>query len=60
MKSGFPPAVLPVEKRLAYYEALDQAHVDHDYSHFIALISSCAKEGFSPYWHVLGTPRGLR
>ena len=60
MKSGFPPAVLPVEKRLAYYEALDQAHVDHDYSHFIALISACVKESFSPYWHVLGTPKVLQ
>ena len=31
MKAGFPPAILTVDKRLTYYEYLDQAHVDNDY-----------------------------
>jgi len=26
MKSGFPPVVIKVKYRLAYYEALDKAH----------------------------------
>lgn len=31
MKSGFPPMVLPAEKRLEYYETLDAAHTKNDY-----------------------------
>lgn len=54
LKAGFPAIVLPVERRLAYYEALDKAHVDGDLSDFVALVAECVKEGFAPYWHVLG------
>ncbi|TVQ94857.1 MAG: Fic family protein [Chromatiaceae bacterium] len=57
LKSGFPPAVLPVERRLAYYEALDKAHVDDDFTDFIQLIAECCAEGFDPYWRVLGMTR---
>lgn len=38
IKSGFLPAVLTVEKRLAYYEALDTAHTRGNYEPFLALI----------------------
>lgn len=54
MKAGFPAVVLPVERRLAYYEALDQAHVGGDLSTFVALVAERVREGFDPYWHVLG------
>ncbi|WP_232726148.1 Fic family protein [Bacillus sp. FJAT-42315] len=27
MKGGFPPVIIKVENRLAYYEALDKAHI---------------------------------
>lgn len=54
LKAGYPPAVLPVERRLAYYEALDRAHVDGDYSAFEVLVADCALEAFEPYWRVLG------
>ena len=54
MKSGFPALVLPVERRLAYYSALDTAHVDGNEVPFLDLISQCVKEGFAPYWHLLG------
>lgn len=54
IKAGFPPAVLPVERRLAYYEALDKAHVEGDLGDFVQLIARCAAEGFDPYWRVLG------
>lgn len=58
LKAGFPAIVLPVEKRLAYYEALDHAHVEGDISAFVSLVSDCVREGFAPYWHVLGvTPQ---
>jgi Fic family protein len=54
LKAGFPAIVLPVERRLAYYEALDKAHVERDVGDFLALVASSVREGFAPYWHVLG------
>jgi len=46
MKSGFPPVVLPVEKRLEYYETLDLAHTKNDYEPFLVLISSSVRLSF--------------
>ena len=54
MKSGFPPVVLKVEHRLAYYEALDKAHTLNEYDDFIALVTKLVEESFEPYWFVLG------
>ena len=54
MKDGYPPAVLPVEKRLEYYEALDAAHPKQDYELFLFLITEIVEAGFKPYWHALG------
>lgn len=60
LKSGFPAIVLPVEKRLAYYQALDKAHIDDDMDDFLKLVTDCAREGFAPYWHVLGVSDYVR
>ena len=54
IKAGYPPAVITVEQRLAYYEALDAAHVHQDYQPFLQLIYDCVTAAFEPYWHVLG------
>ncbi|TWI61755.1 Fic/DOC family protein [Desulfobotulus alkaliphilus] len=54
MKSGFPPVILPVEKRLEYYEALDTAHTKNNYDPFLTLVSDIVESGFRPYWHALG------
>ena len=54
MKNGFPPVVLKVENRLAYYEALDKAHTLGDYEPFIELVALLVEESFEPYWFVLG------
>ncbi|OFA07236.1 Fic family protein [Duganella phyllosphaerae] len=54
LKGGFPAIVLPVTRRLAYYEALDTAHMDGDLGPFIELVVECVREGFAPYWHILG------
>jgi Fic family protein len=54
MKAGFPPAVLPVENRLAYYEALDTAHTQGDYAPFLDLIAEVVEQSFEPYWFALG------
>ena len=54
MKDGFPPVVLPVEKRLEYYETLDTAHTKNNYDPFFTLILNLVESGFKPYWHALG------
>ena len=54
MKNGFPPLILPVEKRLEYYEALDRAHVEGDRDLFVNLIAGLVEQSFEPYWYVLG------
>ena len=54
MQHGYPPAILPVSKRLRYYNALDKAHVDNEYDDFINLIIEIVGESFEPYWFALG------
>lgn len=54
MKDGFPPVVLPVEKRLQYYETLDVTNTKGEYSSFLVLIADTVENGFKPYWHALG------
>lgn len=54
MQHGYPPAILPVSKRLRYYNALDKAHVNNNYTDFIALIVEIVEDSFSPYWFALG------
>jgi Fic family protein len=56
LKAGYPAAVLPVEKRLAYYEALDADHAHGHPESFIELIAEIVKESFKPYFHALGLP----
>jgi hypothetical protein len=40
MKAGFVPVVIQKEQRLAYYEALDQSHVEGDFSRFIQMVAN--------------------
>jgi Fic family protein len=54
LKHGFPPAVLPKERRLEYYEALDYAHTQGVYDSFFRMIEKIVVESFDPYWHALG------
>ncbi len=54
MKSGFPPAVLKVEDRLAYYKALDLAHTTGNYDPFIKIICNVVEKSFEPYFYALG------
>jgi Fic family protein len=56
MKAGYPPAVLPVELRLAYYTFLDADHVRGDKEPFVNMIAGIVTEGFRPYFHALGLP----
>lgn len=54
MKAGYPPYVIKVENRLAYYDALDQWVVHGKTEPFIQLIADAVLEEFRPYQIVLG------
>jgi Fic family protein len=54
LRAGFPAIILPVERRLEYYEALDTAHTGGNFAPFLDLITGLAAESFGPYWHALG------
>ncbi|PID23534.1 Fic family protein [Sporosarcina sp. P7] len=49
MKEGFPPVVIKVENRLAYYDALDKAHTTEDYNDFIALVEHEVEDSLDLY-----------
>ena len=53
LKAGYPPCVLTVENRLAYYEALDQWMAYGKTEAFIKLVVDAVLEGFKPYQIVL-------
>ena len=52
LKTGYPPSVITVDHRLAYYEALDQ-WMDNT-EPFINLVTAVVLDGFKPYQLVLG------
>ena len=54
LKAGYPPCVITVENRLAYYEALDQWMAYGKTDAFIQLVSEAVLDGFKPYQVVLG------
>ena len=49
MKDGFPPVIIKVENRLAYYEALDKAHTTEDYDEFISLVEGEVEDSLDLY-----------
>lgn len=49
MKDGYPPVVIKVENRLAYYEALDKAHTTQDYDDFIQLVVAEVNDSLDLY-----------
>ncbi len=49
MKDGFPPVIIKVENRLAYYEALDKAHITEDYRDVIALVEREVEDSLDLY-----------
>ena len=57
MKAGFPAALIKVEQRLAYYEALDTAHCTGNYDLFVDLLCDSVENSFEPYWWALGINR---
>lgn len=54
MKAGYPPCVITVENRLAYYEALDQWRAHGKTEAFTQLVFNAVREGFKSYQVILG------
>lgn len=44
MKYGYPPIVIKTNNRIEYYESLDYAHINLDYTKFIELVSTLVIE----------------
>lgn len=55
MKSGYPPAVIRKEDRLAYYDALDEACVSGDYTGITKLVAEATQRTLTTYLGLLGT-----
>lgn len=53
MRRGFLPVIIPVEQRLAYYDALDTAHTRGDYSLFIELVASLEQAALERYLRIV-------
>ncbi|KEF39630.1 hypothetical protein M670_00651 [Schinkia azotoformans MEV2011] len=53
MKDGFPPVIIKVENRIAYYEALDKAHTQKDYDDFIQLVATAVEDSLDLYLSAL-------
>jgi len=49
MKDGYPPVIIKVKNRLAYYEALDIAHTTNDYHDFISLVEAEVEDSLNLY-----------
>lgn len=53
MRRGFLPVIIPVENRLAYYDALDTAHTRSDYSLFIELVANLEQTTLERYLRIV-------
>ncbi|MFC0187200.1 Fic family protein [Fictibacillus aquaticus] len=53
LKAGFPPIIIKIQNRLAYYEALDKAHTTKNYDDFIHLIALETEASLDLYLSVL-------
>lgn len=53
MKDGYPPTVIRVENRLAYYESLDKSIAQKDFNDFIQLVSEEVERSLDLYISVI-------
>ncbi|MBI6883214.1 Fic family protein [Pseudomonas putida] len=53
MKSGYPPAIIQKEERLAYYDALDKACVTRDFGDISLLVAEACSRTMKTYLSVL-------
>jgi len=53
MKAGYPPIIIRVENRLAYYNAIDKAHTTDDYMDFVELVAKEVEASLDLYLSAL-------
>jgi len=53
LRAGYPPAIIRQERRLAYYQALDQAHAG-DTEPFVALVGQAVEEALDVWLGAVG------
>lgn len=53
MRQGYLPVIIPVEQRLAYYDALDTALCTNNYQAFIALVADLEQATLTRYLQVI-------
>lgn len=60
MKTGYPPAIIRKEDRLAYYDALDTACVSGDYNMITHLIADAVQRSLETYLNLLPGLRTIK
>lgn len=53
MKSGYPPVIIRVENRLAYYNALDKAQTTENYDDFVELVAKEVEASLDLYLNAI-------
>ena len=53
MRSSYLPAIIRVEQRLAYYDALDTAHTTRNYAPFLQLLAEQERETLRHYLSII-------
>lgn len=53
MKAGYPPVIIKVENRLAYYNALDKAISNDEIEEFIKIVANAVEESLDLYLSVI-------
>lgn len=54
IKNGYPPLVIKKEQRFEYYDALDMAHTEKNYTTFVNLVVELADKALDFYLSVIG------
>jgi len=54
MRAGYPPIVIKKEQRFAYYDALDEGAVSHNYTAFVNMIFELAEKTLDFYLSIIG------
>ena len=53
MKNGYLPVIIKKENRLEYYEALDKAHTEKDYTDFIKIVAKEEEKMLDRYLEII-------
>ncbi|WDE97546.1 Fic family protein [Lentisphaera profundi] len=54
MRAGYLPVIITASERFTYYDSLDKAHTQNDYSDFIKIVVDAEKEAISKVLKLIG------